>query len=227
VPPPCARLCEGASVSVLDTAATAPCSTCAASRLALGSAISAAITVLPAAAIAARTARSGSGPPTPCPRLRSRAVTRSTTAPGEPAQEFVAPVARDAAALRVALVGNPNTGRARSSTRSPGCARRWATSPGVTVERVEGSYRGADGGACRCSTCRASYCLSAGSPDEAIASRCCRPAARDVPLPDVIARGGRRAAPRAPTSSSPGRCSSSASREWSALNQVARRATPP
>jgi ferrous iron transport protein B len=113
----------------------------------------------------------------------------STTAPGEPAQEFVAPAARDAAALRVALVGNPNTGKSTLFNALTGLRQKVGNFSGVTVERVEGSYRGPDGRPVAVLDLPGSYSLSAGSPDEEIALEVLLGRGRrgrDVGRPDVV-----------------------------------------
>jgi ferrous iron transport protein B len=88
--------------------------------------------------------------------------------------------------LRVALVGNPNTGKTTLFNALTGMRQRVANFAGVTVERVEGSYRGPDG--CRVTVLDlpGSYSLSPHTPDEAIALDVLLGRAADVPLPEVV-----------------------------------------
>jgi ferrous iron transport protein B len=88
--------------------------------------------------------------------------------------------------LRVALVGNPNTGKTTLFNALTGMRQRVANFAGVTVERVEGSYRGPDG--CRVAVLDlpGCYSLSAHTPDEAIALDVLLGRAADVPLPEVV-----------------------------------------
>jgi ferrous iron transport protein B len=88
--------------------------------------------------------------------------------------------------LHVALVGNPNTGKTTLFNALTGMRQRVANFAGVTVERVEGSYRGPDGRRVSVLDLPGSYSLSAHTPDEAIALDVLLGRAADVPLPDVI-----------------------------------------
>ncbi|HYJ79136.1 MAG TPA: FeoB small GTPase domain-containing protein, partial [Longimicrobiaceae bacterium] len=54
--------------------------------------------------------------------------------------------ARGGGVLHVALIGNPNTGKSTLFNALTGMRQRVGNYSGVTVERVEGRYRGADGG---------------------------------------------------------------------------------
>lgn len=69
--------------------------------------------------------------------------------------------------LRVALVGNPNTGKSTLFNALTGLRQRVANFPGVTVERVEGEYV-ADGQAVSVIDLPGCYSLIPDSPDEAI-----------------------------------------------------------
>ena len=73
------------------------------------------------------------------------------------------------APLRVALIGNPNTGKTTLFNALTGLRQRVGNFAGVTVERVEGSYRMPDGQEITVLDLPGSYSLSAGSPDEQIA----------------------------------------------------------
>ena len=92
----------------------------------------------------------------------------------------------DARPLRVALIGNPNTGKTTLFNALTGMRQRVGNFAGVTVERHEGSYRAADGRRVSVLDLPGSYSLSAGSPDEAIALEVLIGRGKDVPLPDVV-----------------------------------------
>jgi ferrous iron transport protein B len=92
----------------------------------------------------------------------------------------------DARPLRVALIGNPNTGKTTLFNALTGLRQRVGNFAGVTVERHEGSYRAADGRRVSVLDLPGSYSLSAGSPDEAIALEVLIGRGKDVPLPDVV-----------------------------------------
>ena len=97
-----------------------------------------------------------------------------------------APTAAPPRPLRVALVGNPNTGKTTLFNALTGLRQRVGNFAGVTVERHEGSFRTHDGGRALLLDLPGSYSLSAGSPDEAIALEVLIGRGRDVPLPDVV-----------------------------------------
>ena len=108
---------------------------------------------------------------------------------GERATPFVAERAADAAPLRVALIGNPNTGKSTLFNALTGLRQKVGNFSGVTVERVEGSYRGPDGRRVAVLDLPGSYSLSAGSPDEEIALEVLLGRGRrgrDVGRPDVV-----------------------------------------
>ncbi len=65
------------------------------------------------------------------------------------------------APLRVALIGNPNTGKTTLFNALTGLRQKVANYAGVTVERVEGSYRDADGRAVRVTDLPGTYSLTA------------------------------------------------------------------
>ena len=100
----------------------------------------------------------------------------------------MAPPARPAARtdLRVALLGNPNTGKSTLFNALTGLRQRVANFPGVTVERLEGSYKVAGGGRATVLDLPGSYSLSARAPDEAIAIEVLLGRVAGVPAPDVI-----------------------------------------
>jgi ferrous iron transport protein B len=88
--------------------------------------------------------------------------------------------------LRVALVGNPNTGKTTLFNALTGMRQRVANFAGVTVERVEGGYRGPDGRRVSVLDLPGCYSLSPHTPDEAIALDVLLGRAADVPLPEVV-----------------------------------------
>ncbi|HEX4934486.1 MAG TPA: FeoB small GTPase domain-containing protein, partial [Gemmatimonadaceae bacterium] len=92
----------------------------------------------------------------------------------------------DAPPLRIALVGNPNTGKTTLFNALTGMRQRVGNFAGVTVERVEGSYRDDAGRRISVLDLPGSYSLSAHSPDEAIALDVLMGRARDIPVPDVL-----------------------------------------
>ncbi|MEP7381347.1 MAG: ferrous iron transport protein B [Gemmatimonadota bacterium] len=73
------------------------------------------------------------------------------------------------AVLRVAIIGNPNTGKTTLFNALTGLRQRVGNFAGVTVERVEGTFRTPDGRRVSILDLPGSYSLSAGSPDEKIA----------------------------------------------------------
>jgi ferrous iron transport protein B len=92
----------------------------------------------------------------------------------------------DEAVLRIALVGNPNTGKTTLFNALTGLRQRVGNFAGVTVERVEGFFRTASGRRVACLDLPGSYSLSAASPDEQIALEVLLGRARDGWRPDVI-----------------------------------------
>lgn len=72
-------------------------------------------------------------------------------------------------ALRVAIIGNPNTGKTTLFNALTGLRQRVGNFAGVTVERVEGHLKDADGRRITVLDLPGSYSLSASSPDERIA----------------------------------------------------------
>ena len=88
--------------------------------------------------------------------------------------------------LRVAIVGNPNTGKTTLFNALTGLRQRVGNFAGVTVERVEGAYKGTDGRKTLVLDVPGSYSLSAGSPDERIALEVLLGRDKDRWRPDVI-----------------------------------------
>lgn len=80
-----------------------------------------------------------------------------------------APAPDATAVLRVAIIGNPNTGKTTLFNALTGLRQRVGNFAGVTVERVEGHFRTPGGRRVAILDLPGSYSLSAGSPDEQIA----------------------------------------------------------
>jgi ferrous iron transport protein B len=94
--------------------------------------------------------------------------------------------ARGGGSLRVALVGNPNTGKSTLFNALTGMRQRVGNYSGVTVERVEGRYRDAAGHPVSVLDLPGTYSLSANSPDEEIALAVLQGRAEGVDVPDVV-----------------------------------------
>jgi ferrous iron transport protein B len=88
--------------------------------------------------------------------------------------------------LRVALIGNPNTGKSTLFNALTGLRQKVGNYAGVTVERVEGRYRRPDGGQVTVVDLPGTYSLTALSPDEEIALAVLLGQETDVPRPDVV-----------------------------------------
>lgn len=88
--------------------------------------------------------------------------------------------------LRVAIIGNPNTGKTTLFNALTGLRQRVGNFAGVTVERVEGSFRTSDGKRVAVLDLPGSYSLSAGSPDELIALDVLLGQSKDEWRPDVV-----------------------------------------
>ena len=108
-------------------------------------------------------------PATPAPSAGS-----DTTAPA------------DRAALRVAIIGNPNTGKTTLFNALTGLRQRVGNFAGVTVERVEGGFKSPDGRRVLVLDLPGSYSLSAGSPDEQVALEVLLGRDADRWRPDVV-----------------------------------------
>ena len=111
---------------------------------------------------------------------RERGVGRALPVVGAP------PAAPDFGLLRIALIGNPNTGKSTLFNALTGMRQKVGNFAGVTVERVEGYYRGPDGRRVTVLDLPGSYSLSAGSPDEEIALDVLLGYRGDQPPPDVV-----------------------------------------
>ena len=94
--------------------------------------------------------------------------------------------ARGGGLLHVALIGNPNTGKSTLFNALTGMRQRVGNYSGVTVERVEGRYRDAEGRTVAVLDLPGTYSLSANSPDEEIALGVLLGRAEGVDTPDVV-----------------------------------------
>lgn len=88
--------------------------------------------------------------------------------------------------MRIALVGNPNTGKTTLFNALTGLRQRVGNFAGVTVERVEGQFTTPSGQRVSCLDLPGSYSLSASSPDEQIALEVLLGRAPDGWRPDVV-----------------------------------------
>ncbi|MBL0169277.1 MAG: ferrous iron transport protein B [Gemmatimonadaceae bacterium] len=89
-------------------------------------------------------------------------------------------------ALRVAIIGNPNTGKTTLFNALTGLRQRVGNFAGVTVERIEGTFKGPDSRRFVVLDLPGSYSLSAGSPDERIALEVLLGRDHDRWRPDVV-----------------------------------------
>jgi ferrous iron transport protein B len=88
--------------------------------------------------------------------------------------------------LRIALIGNPNTGKSTLFNALTGMRQRVGNYAGVTVERIEGRYRSESGTEVEVLDLPGTYSLSATSPDEEIALSVLLGLAPSIPAPDVV-----------------------------------------
>jgi len=82
--------------------------------------------------------------------------------------DAIAAAPRDTETLRIALVGNPNTGKSTLFNRLTGIRQRTGNYPGVTVERRHGSYELGDGVSATVIDLPGTYSLAAHSADERV-----------------------------------------------------------
>jgi len=91
-----------------------------------------------------------------------------------------------AAALRIAIVGNPNSGKTALFNQLTGTRQKVANYAGVTIERKEGFYTAPSGRTVRVLDLPGAYSLNAASPDEAITRDVCHGRYPGESLPDLI-----------------------------------------
>ncbi|MFO6420557.1 ferrous iron transporter B [Hylemonella sp. W303a] len=91
-----------------------------------------------------------------------------------------------AAALRIALVGNPNCGKTALFNLLTGARQKVANYAGVTVERKVGSATLADGRTVSVIDLPGAYSLTPSTPDEAVTRDMVMGLRADEPAPDVI-----------------------------------------
>ncbi|MCU0626609.1 MAG: ferrous iron transport protein B [Gemmatimonadaceae bacterium] len=108
-------------------------------------------------------------------------VTASASHDTTGAAPLVAPPVR----ARVALIGNPNTGKSTLFNALTGMRVRVGNFPGVTVERVEGTLKGAGGATITILDLPGCYSLSPASPDEEIALAALH-GTHDAARPDAV-----------------------------------------
>jgi ferrous iron transport protein B len=89
-------------------------------------------------------------------------------------------------ALRVALVGSPNSGKTALFNRLTGARQKVANYAGVTVERKEGRFALPDGRTARVLDLPGAYSLAAASPDERVTRDLCLGLVTGEPRPDLI-----------------------------------------
>jgi ferrous iron transport protein B len=91
-----------------------------------------------------------------------------------------------AAALRIAIVGNPNSGKTALFNQLTGTRQKVANYAGVTIERKEGFYTAPSGRSVRVLDLPGAYSLAAASPDEAITRDVCYGRYPGESVPDLI-----------------------------------------
>jgi ferrous iron transport protein B len=90
------------------------------------------------------------------------------------------------AALRIAIVGNPNSGKTALFNQLTGTRQKVANYAGVTIERKEGFYTAPSGRSVRVLDLPGAYSLAAASPDEAITRDVCYGRYPGEAVPDLI-----------------------------------------
>jgi ferrous iron transport protein B len=91
-----------------------------------------------------------------------------------------------AATLRIAIVGNPNSGKTALFNQLTGTRQKVANYAGVTIERKEGFYTAPSGRSVRVLDLPGAYSLSAASPDEEITRDICFGRYPGEAVPDLI-----------------------------------------
>lgn len=94
--------------------------------------------------------------------------------------------AAETAAVRVALIGNPNCGKTALFNQLTGSRQKVANYAGVTVERKEGRFHAPSGRSYAVLDLPGAYSLHAASLDEAVARDVCRGFYPGEPAPDVL-----------------------------------------
>src|SRR5437667_7251471 len=89
------------------------------------------------------------------------------------------------AVRRVALAGNPNSGKTTLFNALTGLRQKVANYPGVTVDKKEGVFR-LDGREIEVLDLPGAYSLAARSPDEAVAREILLGRRADTPPPDLV-----------------------------------------
>jgi ferrous iron transport protein B len=95
-------------------------------------------------------------------------------------------VSAHAAALHIALVGNPNCGKTALFNLLTGTRQKVANYAGVTIERKEGHYVAPSGRSVRVLDLPGAYSLAAASPDEAITRDIVMGLHPDEKVPDLM-----------------------------------------
>jgi ferrous iron transport protein B len=95
-------------------------------------------------------------------------------------------IAADLNVRRVAIAGNPNSGKSTIFNALTGLRQKVGNYPGVTVERKEGSFFGSHGEPMTLLDLPGSYSLQIRSPDEAVARDVLLGRIPSIPRPDVI-----------------------------------------
>ncbi|HVT31383.1 MAG TPA: ferrous iron transport protein B [Rhodanobacteraceae bacterium] len=90
------------------------------------------------------------------------------------------------AALRIAIVGNPNSGKTALFNQLTGTRQKVANYAGVTIERKEGFYTAPSGQSVRVLDLPGAYSLASASPDEAITRDVCYGRYPGEAVPDLI-----------------------------------------
>lgn len=107
----------------------------------------------------------------------------ATTGPVGPSRSASPDASRT---MRIALIGNPNTGKSTLFNALTGMRQRVGNYAGVTVERIEGRYRSESGVDVSVLDLPGAYSLSATSPDEEIALEVLLGLTPSMPAPDVV-----------------------------------------
>lgn len=93
---------------------------------------------------------------------------------------------KESALPRIALIGNPNSGKTALFNLLTGSRQKVANYAGVTVERKEGRLQGASGRSYAVLDLPGAYSLSPASLEEAIARDVCRGHYPGEPVPDLL-----------------------------------------